>query len=386
VSCTYSQPIPPTSDPARPRNTRRSTNSPSTGSSVVADDAYSTPSPSSLEQRYDNGEYELPETKSRRLLELHLLQNYHAVASNPFAGLQKNIEDHEGIEAATTWSKVEAPKIAFQHDNLLHAIFALSATNLLLEEPDDQELIAAHQTYFSMALREQRKAVSELSADNADAIGFAAIMILIDSIATMRLRSLEPYAPPMDWLQLGKGARSVLGIAMQMGRNHGEPRIMSLVTTSPAIPLDTDVGWAAEDHLKDFIEILTYEANTRLDQLYSEEFNDAETREAYENAIGYVGSVLVAIRKQEPTMAICRRVIGFSMVIPTRFIDFVEERRPRALVVLAHFFAVANEVRPIWWMANTPEREIWGIYRSLPAEWQQLMDWPMRRVGLAKPN
>ncbi|KAL1969861.1 hypothetical protein VTN77DRAFT_7370 [Rasamsonia byssochlamydoides] len=116
---------------------------------------------------------------------------------------------------------------------------------LLLDEPDDQELIAAHQTYFGTALREQRKAVAEVTIHNADAICFAAIMILIDSITTMRRPSLEPYAPPMEWLQLGKGARSVFGFVTQIERIR-ETRVMSLVAAQPAIPLHDNEVWSTE--------------------------------------------------------------------------------------------------------------------------------------------
>ena len=70
------------------------------------------------------------------------------------------------------------------------------------------------------------------------------------------------------------------------------------------------------------------------------------------------------------------------MFIPPLFIEFVSEQRPRSLVVLAHFFATVAQVRSVWWIGKSGEREIRAIHQALPEEWRGQMIWPL---AMAEP-
>jgi hypothetical protein len=116
---------------------------------------------------------------------------------------------------------------------------------------------------------------------------------------------------------------------------------------------------------------------------------DEETKEAYEKALSYVGSVQKAIDRGEPIYAICRRIQAFPLVMPPKYIDLVTMQRPRALVVLAHFFATVAQARGVWWLGESrrgedsmARREIRAISRAIPKEWYGQMIWPMDMVGL----
>jgi len=111
---------------------------------------------------------------------------------------------------------------------------------------------------------------------------------------------------------------------------------------------------------------------------------DHETREAYEKALSYIGSIQSAIDKGEPMYVTYRRVQCFAVFVPRRFIDLAEEQRPRALVILAHFFAAVCQLPSIWWTGDgegdsepTSKREIRAISGVLPAEWQSQLIWPL---------
>ena len=66
-------------------------------------------------------------------------------------------------------------------------------------------------------------------------------------------------------------------------------------------------------------------------------------------------------------------------MVPETFIRFLEEGRPRALVILAHYFATAVKLDN-WIMGDTAQREIRGILAVLPVEWHVLMRWPLEVV------
>lgn len=58
------------------------------------------------------------------------------------------------------------------------------------------------------------------------------------------------------------------------------------------------------------------------------------------------------------------------------FLDLVSSKAPRALLLFARFFGLMKGCTDIWYIGNTPEREIGGIRTKLPPEWQELVGWP----------
>jgi len=92
--------------------------------------------------------------------------------------------------------------------------------------------------------------------------------------------------------------------------------------------------------------------------------------------------VKIAIEEGEHVMAIYRRIMTFALLIPNTFREMVAEQRPRALVVMAHYFALGAKVDYVWWIGKTVQREILGIQKVLPAEWQSQMRWPLAAIGV----
>ena len=100
-------------------------------------------------------------------------------------------------------------------------------------------------------------------------------------------------------------------------------------------------------------------------------------------------AVYHAIVGGEPIFAISRRIQAFTIIIPPEFSEFLFQNRPRALVTLAHFFAVVSQVHGVWWLGRrgmsletTARREIRAINEALPREWRLQMEWPMDAAGL----
>jgi len=67
-------------------------------------------------------------------------------------------------------------------------------------------------------------------------------------------------------------------------------------------------------------------------------------------------------------------------MVQSEFIFLVGEQRPRALVVLAHFFAFLVDFRGVWWVGGIGGREVRGIEGVVGGEWRGEMGWPVRVV------
>jgi hypothetical protein len=67
-------------------------------------------------------------------------------------------------------------------------------------------------------------------------------------------------------------------------------------------------------------------------------------------------------------------------MVEKSFIDSVEERRPRALVVLAHYFGLLARFRNFWWIGQAGPREVRAIQQIVEDEWQEMMEWPLKAI------
>jgi hypothetical protein len=204
----------------------------------------------------------------------------------------------------------------------------------------------------------------------------------------------ETYRPPVQWLRMVRGIQQT---TMAPGRNKkhdavvrflaqqgGEPNFLDPESlTNPrgiepfAYLLDyarcpeprDEAGWAAggdEDGGGDGGGCGAAAAAV-----------DARTREAYEKAVAYVGTVRLGVERGEDDRVLFRRMIGFGFATPDRFIELVDARRPRALVIVACHLSMASRLGHHWLFRGVAEREVRGIRGIVPAEWRWAMRWPM---------
>lgn len=317
----------------------------------------------------DGDIFDIPESKSRRMLELRLLQNFISNTSPTLPATQNTDLLH-------SWS-VEVPKLALQHDNLLYEILSLSAMHLLRTESQDKDIIEAQQKYHSLFLREHRKVVAQLCPANADAACFASALVLMDAFTSLRDRNMDPYTPPMEWLQMARGAGAVIREAIDSLENFETAKVMVLVEAKPFLN-NSDVLFSCSNRAG-YMNLLEQHLPGQI------EVWDDETRSAYEKTLSYIGSIQRGMDDNEHVMSVSRRMMSFALMVPTKFIDLVAKKTPRALVILAHYFAVSAKLSSIWWVGDIPRREILGIHRMLADDWHMMMSLPLGAAGI-KPD
>lgn len=329
--------------------------------------------PRNLTERDDP---EIPESKARRLMELRLMQNNLLnMVHGPPASARVSDEWRQ-------LSRTLVPKLSLQHDNVLYASFALSATHLLRTNPDDDSLYSARQNYYVLALREQRRECAHINAQNAEAVSLTSFLILRNTFAMMQERSLNDHTPPTEWLRMGRGAGAVMWKAS--------------AAVSPDIPssfkffLDTYQQVLNEQALQRNLD--TPFANVF--RAIAEQRRDPEDQQAYRNSLSYINSMQKAIDKGEPVFVAGRMLQAFPMIIPAHFIDLVEEQDPFALVVLAHYFGIAAQIdSEFWWLKGGEKstermalKEIKAIDKQVPADCRSMMDWPLMKAELGRTS
>ncbi|KAH8702142.1 hypothetical protein BGW36DRAFT_372292 [Talaromyces proteolyticus] len=333
----------------------------------------STPSPVSLGNMYHSiDSIDLPESASRRKLEMRLLHNFMTHLTNPYA--------EKSTPAAVLGWLQEVPKLSLEFDNLQYMMLACSGAHLLRSLPDNGEVANAHQVYITLALRDQQRAVANMNHVNSESIVYSALLHFLYSFSCLWNRPLDPYTPPTDWLHVGKGVRSVLVAVLEgsVQRNAPDPNNPNHKPSSAVLMVRNAPPDFRNDNLYSKENILPLPV--LLD--YTVDAPDYTAREAYEDALGYIGSMYEAVYINEPVFSLTRRFMGFSIFVPNLFIQLVKEQRPRALVILAMYFALMSRAQSVWWVGDIPHREILAIQRVLPPEWQEAMQWPLAVAGL----
>jgi len=315
----------------------------------------------------------LPESGDRRMLELRLLHQYTADTS-----LTMNVKTDPNLHVwATT-----IPRLAFRHNALLYAIYTIAALHIANLEPGNQEHISTYQKYLGLTLREHRNDVANLGPANADATALTSSFLRVSNFALLKERQQHPYTPPVDWLHMSSTTGQGLNVAAWQYIHNDEKSIMrAFINTSRSMSPNPS-GYLRND------EFLIQEANRRellhlmrrtQDDILTEPWN-AEIVGAYETTISYIGAIQLAIQSLEPPEAIFGRIILFPQCVETNFITLVQQQRPRALVILAHYFAYLTDFRYIWWIGEAGPREVRSIESVLPDDWLDLMVWPLQAI------
>lgn len=322
--------------------------------------------PRQLTEREDP---DIPETKARRLMELRLQQNsLQHMSGNP------NDDSRHNDDWIRLWKDM-VPGMSLCHDNVLYSQFSLSATHLLRSHLDDEALYSARQNYFVLALREQRKACENIHPGNAEAVCLTSILILHTSFAMITERLIEPgYSPPIEWLKMGRGAGAVMWKAN--------------AAVMPESPATFNLFMDSYQYVPDIPSPSLEQTFSALYLAICDRELDPVLRDVYSKTLSYINSMQNLVENGERLYFVARRLQTFPMVVPSKFIDQVENLDVCALVILAHYFAVASQIdQGFWWLRGfhgdrTAVREVQAINVFLADTCPALMTWPLVKVGI----
>ena len=298
------------------------------------------------------------ESKKRRLRELRLLRHYIEHTSLSL-GVSTDPADTD------LWQKI-TPTLALSHDALLYSMHSLTALHLARTGPYDPDATEASREYLDLAVREHYNDVSHLNDGNANAVCLTACLIRLHAFATLQDRPIDPYTPPMQWLQITSGAGKILWAAGNAKEDDETSIALQLASRVPIVMDEEAV--LGESNRQGLLHLLRRSGTDLAFEAW-----DTDIQEAYSSALSLVGGIQIAITAHESQVLVFRRLMVFPIMAQKRFIELVEERQPRALVILAHFFAMLGRYRHLWWIAEAGQREIRGIHTTLSDEWRDVM-------------
>jgi hypothetical protein len=329
---------------------------------------------------------------TNRMLELKLMHNYTSFTSKTLTPTTRT----SASEAVWTF---DVPKLAFGGATYLaDAILAVSALHLRSKDPDDKALVRASHGYMASSLVAYRDALrAGLDESNSEALFLTATLIAFQSTATRifagdepsvpapsssaesRLSSETPaqtrppttYTAPLSCFHAFQGVKAVVVSSWPWIRNSSS--VLSVIESQP--PLRLEGLTSPTSFFGPLLDGLDEETETG-----EEGGGGAERKQATADAYAHAVAVLNWAHRSPNDAA----QLVFPATVARRFIELLAEGRPRALAVLANFFAVLRRMEGIWWVGSVPRREILAIAALFEGEdeqsrrWRRHVEWPVR--------
>ena len=331
----------------------------------------------------------------QRMLELRLMHHYTAITCKTFTFSAPMTED--------IW-KFTVPSLAFSgSQHLADAVLAVTALHLRSMSPNDRDMIRASHAYMAASLAEYNATLNEgINQSNAEALFLTSTLIAFQATATRTFIKDEPgatggedgrsaaaaaaagggrhgpgtggYAVPFSWFHSFQGVKAITAASWRYLRHSSV--VAHIINSQAALQLDFE---ASKDgffgHLLDGLdeELAAMDANASfsgpeagIPPPASQGMEDAaaaaaaaqsslvdSTRQAYQHAVAALNWAHKLPHKGA--------ALSFPATVSRRFVELLEERRPRALAVLACFFAQLKSLESVWWLQGMARREVLGV-------------------------
>lgn len=308
----------------------------------------------------------MDESRARRLLELKLLHTYDTKTGRSIV--------FDPDDAASRAYIDQVPSLALSNDALLYSLLSFTALHLIEIDPQNTtQMRIVYHRYWHQALKAHNRELQTLGPANFNAVCITSTFIRLNAWVRLRDRTLNPYTPPMEWFQTSRGAMRVFAVAHQWMSASQHSMTTRLTKRMPFV-FDEEAKFGTVNR-ESLLHLLGQVGDDILEHVPVVEQN------AYQKTISYLGGICAAMAAQGASSEICRRLILFPYLVPAHFGELMQEYQPRALVILAYYFALLSRFRRIWWMGTAGEREVRALAMTVPMLWQPLMKWPLNVIN-----
>ena len=241
--------------------------------------------------------------------------------------------------------------------------------------PTRRESLALHaSTHQSEAIQLFHKALNHVNTSNCVALFAFSCIIVALTFATPKPPTDDANAgiqkEILDWFHMVRGCNSVLQTQWET---------LSQSFLAPLLKKGMMHETAPSHSVRDTVHItglLRLCSNDSLSQ-------DTEAANVYALTIhellnSYTQVTILMERKQDfvPVMFV------WPITIPQAYLMYLRERRPEAMVILAHYAALLRRVDDQWYMEGWAQYLVRQIDSALGDEWKSWLAWPKEVMGL----
>ncbi|KAJ2984101.1 hypothetical protein NQ176_g227 [Zarea fungicola] len=252
---------------------------------------------------------------------------------------------------------------------LADAILAISALHLQSLNPNDTALELASHVYSASALADYRSSLTGgIDEENAEALLLTACLIAFKATASRILinakrdESHTGYPLPLAWFHAFQGIKTIAAVSWPWVSNSAT--VGAVINSQIVFQLDFSFQCSNSffGHLLEDVE----------DEFLSEDpLVNSMSQQGYVHAV----SVLNWAHQSPYPLA----ALAFPAAVSNRFVQLLEAKQPRALAIVACFFALLKRIERVWWLGDVARREVTGIIGMFKpgSAWWRHLEWPI---------
>ena len=269
------------------------------------------------------------------------------------------LKENEGQERFSTAMRTAVVQEALENPFLLKSLLAMTGLHMrqLGQEIDTKRLLKnSAESYEGY-----RCAVERAKPETFNAILANSLMIEILASDAFRNDSSKTLYI-LDWMLLWRGIKTVMDIVHSHGWKQVSPGIKTLFTR-PEIDFEAARGTIP-------LQLAWMISHIEPDD---EEYAYVET---YRKSLLTLATLYQAVPNDlEDTMIL--RIVTLFTFFPVEFYDLALAKKPRALVLLAHYGVFLKLLEHVWWLEGIGERCVVDICQYLGAEWHHVLGVPL---------
>lgn len=280
------------------------------------------------------------------------------------------------------WQHV-VPRMAFTHHFLLRGILSFAALHLAHTQPERREsLWAEASSHYDVGVRLFHIEVLDITPFNCDAcFAFSSLLAAhawpFSHQTSDLFFSTSPSAEQAlstTWASLLRGVHVLFDTAWDWIANGPLGPLLEPLTMDPAIVRKANPELSAK--------------LTGLSQLWDPapaKYNTAETEALSESLVLIQAAcgILNSSTSERPLSAISL-ALAWPTCIPATFLGLVDRLEPEALIILAHYSLILNQVDKVWFMHGMSRQLLQTISERLGEDWESWIAWPLQELALSE--
>ncbi|KAJ5920062.1 hypothetical protein N7516_010920 [Penicillium verrucosum] len=293
---------------------------------------------------------------------LLLMHKFSTETYKSICGDQSDMED---------W-QVLIPKLAFEHEFLLHGIFSLAALHMAATTADSEQVLSYLDTAMEcneLAFAPFREALARLTPLNCDAVFAQSAVVTIIGIALPRLNaqhrgeSFSMIETMMTVFELLQGASKI----SQISKPWRQASIFFKYEWRDNTALDPDMANAiAQLRMLNSTMENTDSAQHVMNQEAIDSLQDSFAKFTY-----------------APHPA---PILAWIAYVKREFVDGLRARQPLQLLILMNWAVLLNELGAhFWWAKGCGEElvaELLSELKDQNEKWKSALQWPQEKVGI----
>ncbi|KAL4977915.1 hypothetical protein BDW66DRAFT_131319 [Aspergillus desertorum] len=272
-----------------------------------------------------------------------------------------------------TW-QVAIPEIAYSHEFLMHGLLGLSALHLAYLKPERySHYLAGAGFHMSLGLRSYRRLILSPSGDNCHALFCFSSLVMVYIYASPT-DSTEPHtanglASILELLTLCRGTLVLLPFFDRIRQSPLQHLFLREFEADPHIEL-THITTRGSHPLKDLPAHLN-----NLHTLITTEITTPAERTSFLNALDRLRATFTSLAVAERPLE-CGMLYMWPLSIDEQFFEFLRQRHPVALVLLAFYCAQLHAFEDYWFVGKQGAAWLRHVESALETSFRNWLVWP----------